>query len=857
MRRLITLSATHRQLSPPASDVRRVLVQLSDGGSPNWVTITRTGSFTDPRYGRFEITLAMLESMVRNFDAKVVGQDVFIDVDHRPGDGAAARILALAVEGNRLRAKVEWTEFGKAAVKDRGFRYLSAEYDERWKDNEQGKDYGPTLLGAGLTVRPVIKRLDPVQLAQDPRSNAPVLLHPELLRQLTHDSEDTRMNRIEKLRRKLLARGLSQVQVDAIIAAYEASAKALAEDANTEHDALIEAFDASGKQLAEAIAAGATGNGAPITLSVQAGGLTADDVKKLLAEQQTAAATTAKKLAEDLAANQATFAKALAEHKGLSDETRKELAKGAAVINADMAEGQVKALAEHYCALGDRIEAARQLAAMGLGVGPAGQVHISVDESNGIRKLASEIRGHLRNTASAGNGQIRAVEDETKLPRFVQRVLSEFDRNNAHRLHDEAKALSGGVVNIGDTSLPASFTREVIVETLADLRILELVDADVDPTTSATHNVPYETRGVSAVYNNGIVYEGQAIHQGGVSQANFLAYIVPTKIAMEVTNEVMHFSRANANINWDAWGRNIASNSRLARELIARRLMNELQRSADAYGAVAVTGEAFDSQLTGSASVLKTTYFPIVRPFQARDLQGTAIGSVENAITITLNGVAITEYDGTGTQSAGTYWRVTNYNLGYIQLVNQLGVAVTPADSGTNTLAYSRVTNVVKVDLDIVSGSTYEKQMNKLLQGVGSRKAALSQDAFVKADFALVSETLHNSITDAENFASGFRRDGTNTTPMGDLAEVKGIPVWGTNTDADLGDERLILGQRGTLKYRIAKTFAIGAPFEIFNSSGKPLGKKGAYGEEYSSICVPTPLRNRVTSMLGYSVTGR
>lgn len=836
-------------LSQPAHTPRRVLtgpVQLSADGT-SWVTITRTGSFTDPRYGRFEITLAMLENMVRNFDARVVGQDIFIDVDHRPGDGAAARVVALAVEGNRLRARVEWTEFGRKAITERGFRYLSAEYDERYRDNEQGRDHGPTLLGAGLTVRPVIKRLDPVTLAEDPRSQSPVLLHPELLRHLTHEIEETRMNRREKLRKLLAAAGLAEGVIETLLTNYDQAAKALAEDATAEHDSLVDGFAAAGKKLAEQSAQGVTGQ--PIQLSVQTG-MGAEDIKRLLAEQRQAEADQAKQLAE----NRKLFSDALAAHKGLGEDTRRELAKGLELVTADMGAEQVKALAQQYCALGDRIEASRQLSALGL-PGAVGSVHISIDERNQVRQLSQQIRKSVGATAAAD--MLRLPADEEKLPRFAQRVLAEFDAQNAYRLHEECKALAGGVVNVGDTSVPASYTREVIVETLSDLRILEMIDADVDPTNAATHNIPYESRATSAVYNNGIVYEGQPIHQAGVSQANFLAYILPMKIALEVTNEAMFFTRNNANINWDAWGRNVASNARLARELIARRLMNELQRSADAYGAVAVSAEAFDSQLTGSNSVIKTTHFPIVRPFQARDLQGNAIGSVENGITVVLNGVTLSEYDGTGTQSAGTYWRVTNYNLGYIQLVNQAGVAQTPADSGTNTVSYSRVTNILKVDTDIPGSSYYERHMNKLLQAVGSRKAALAQDAFVKADFALVSETLHNSITDAENFSANFRRDGSNTNAMGDLAEIKGIPVWGTNVDADLGDERLILGQRGTVKYRIARPFTIGAPFEIFNSSGKPVGKKGAYGEEYSSICVPTPLRNRVTSVLAYSATGR
>ena len=134
-------------------------IQLSDGAKTSWITLTRVGQFNDPRYGDFEITHAMLAQMVANFDNRVLGQDVFIDVAHKPDDGAAAKVLRLSVEDGRLRALVEWTPFGVQSVKQRGFTYLSAEYHEAWTDNEKKQQHGCVLLGAGLTNRPVISQI--------------------------------------------------------------------------------------------------------------------------------------------------------------------------------------------------------------------------------------------------------------------------------------------------------------------------------------------------------------------------------------------------------------------------------------------------------------------------------------------------------------------------------------------------------------------------------------------------------------------------------------------------------------------------------------------------------------------------
>lgn len=50
-------------------------------------------------------------------------------------------------------------------MKGRGFAYLSVEFHENWLDNQKGDAHGCVLLGAGLTTRPFIKNLDPVQLS--------------------------------------------------------------------------------------------------------------------------------------------------------------------------------------------------------------------------------------------------------------------------------------------------------------------------------------------------------------------------------------------------------------------------------------------------------------------------------------------------------------------------------------------------------------------------------------------------------------------------------------------------------------------------------------------------------------------
>lgn len=48
----------------------------------------------------------MTALLALDFTGKAYGQDIFIDVAHKPENGAAGKVVALAVEGDRLRTSM-------------------------------------------------------------------------------------------------------------------------------------------------------------------------------------------------------------------------------------------------------------------------------------------------------------------------------------------------------------------------------------------------------------------------------------------------------------------------------------------------------------------------------------------------------------------------------------------------------------------------------------------------------------------------------------------------------------------------------------------------------------------------------
>jgi len=124
--------------------------------------VLRVGTFTDPRYGKFKITIQMLSEMVKNFNEGVRGVIPALDYKHDSEDIAAGWFKNLFLAGDELWATVEMTPKGEKVLSDKEFGYVSADFDTQYIDNEFQKSYGCVLLGAGLTNRPVIKRMESV-----------------------------------------------------------------------------------------------------------------------------------------------------------------------------------------------------------------------------------------------------------------------------------------------------------------------------------------------------------------------------------------------------------------------------------------------------------------------------------------------------------------------------------------------------------------------------------------------------------------------------------------------------------------------------------------------------------------------
>lgn len=148
------------------------LFSLAEPVQGSTIDVLQIGSYDSTRYGKFEVTREDFDAYIREFkDSNASGRRQ-VDFDHKGSQGdtrAAGWIQDLHVDGDKLKAHVEWTPAGKAAIEGKEYRFTSAEYTSKLRSKTTGETKKvKSLRAVTLTNRPFIDTMDPVSLSDDP-----------------------------------------------------------------------------------------------------------------------------------------------------------------------------------------------------------------------------------------------------------------------------------------------------------------------------------------------------------------------------------------------------------------------------------------------------------------------------------------------------------------------------------------------------------------------------------------------------------------------------------------------------------------------------------------------------------------
>jgi hypothetical protein len=143
-------------------------IQFSEG-QKKWIQAARVGEHLHPTYGKINFTADRLQRFADSVKKKVRGIALDIDYDHKAdptkGNEAAGWVEDAKVEGDALMLLVEWTKSAAEKIQEGAYRYFSPEFQDEWTDS-QGIQHRDVLFGGGVTNRPFLKDLLPINLSE-------------------------------------------------------------------------------------------------------------------------------------------------------------------------------------------------------------------------------------------------------------------------------------------------------------------------------------------------------------------------------------------------------------------------------------------------------------------------------------------------------------------------------------------------------------------------------------------------------------------------------------------------------------------------------------------------------------------
>lgn len=172
----------------------------------SWVHALPLGEYVHPLFGKMSFDTTKVKAFADSVKTKIRGIDPSINKMHGTsgGDGPAAGWVKDAeARPDGLWVFVEWVKDVAQEIKDKKWRYFSAEFQDKWTD-ATGKVHENVFFGGALTNRPYMKNLLPVNLSESAVAGALELSElitkgKEILEKETHKEEDVDLKKFTEL----------------------------------------------------------------------------------------------------------------------------------------------------------------------------------------------------------------------------------------------------------------------------------------------------------------------------------------------------------------------------------------------------------------------------------------------------------------------------------------------------------------------------------------------------------------------------------------------------------------------------------------------------------------------------------
>jgi hypothetical protein len=185
--------------------------EAADGTKTSWIQAMPLGKYDHPFFGPIEFTPERLQRFADSVANQVRDTELDIDYDHKMNTGEAAGWVKKAeVRANDgLYIFVEWTKTAAEKIKEKAYKYFSPEFADEWRHPKTGATYKDVLFGGGITNRPFLKDILPLNLSELIRESGGTIV----VNQITQQSQPAHQGGGNKMATKKFSElSLNEVQ---------------------------------------------------------------------------------------------------------------------------------------------------------------------------------------------------------------------------------------------------------------------------------------------------------------------------------------------------------------------------------------------------------------------------------------------------------------------------------------------------------------------------------------------------------------------------------------------------------------------------------------------------------------------
>ncbi len=144
--------------------------ELVEDGNITWVHAAPWDRWDHPMYGETVFPRERGERMKQNFENNVREIEIATDYEHgldrAKGTKASGWVRKVDPRDDGLWLGIQFTETAKKEIADGEWKYFSYEFNDEWEHPRTGMKYEDVLAGGGLTNKPWIKGVMPINFSE-------------------------------------------------------------------------------------------------------------------------------------------------------------------------------------------------------------------------------------------------------------------------------------------------------------------------------------------------------------------------------------------------------------------------------------------------------------------------------------------------------------------------------------------------------------------------------------------------------------------------------------------------------------------------------------------------------------------